>query len=113
MTKQTIKAQLGQAVRRVRESAGMTVEELALRAGVDRGNLSKMETGKMGITMAKLFAIAGALGLPASELLRLAETDDEKAALIVGLIISFPPEQKEKLIELIESLRTFSPRSLQ
>lgn len=109
MTKESVKFQLGQAVRRVRESKGMTVEELALQAGIDRGNLSKMETGKMGITMERLFDLAECLGLSASELMMLAEIGDEKTTSIVGLLASFPAEQKDKFIEL---LRALTPQNL-
>jgi ribosome-binding protein aMBF1 (putative translation factor) len=50
-------------VRREREAQGLTVEQLAERAGIDAGVLSCFESGSaFNPTVSTLFRIAGALG---------------------------------------------------
>jgi ribosome-binding protein aMBF1 (putative translation factor) len=50
-------------VRREREAQGLTVEQLAARAGVDVGVLSRFESGQaFNPTVSTLFRIAAALG---------------------------------------------------
>lgn len=60
-------------VRREREAQGLTLEQLAARAGVDAGVLSRFESGQaFNPTVSTLFRIAGALGR--NLVLALAET---------------------------------------
>jgi ribosome-binding protein aMBF1 (putative translation factor) len=50
-------------VRREREAQGLTVEQLAARAGIDVGVLSRFESGQaFNPTVSTLFRIAAALG---------------------------------------------------
>ncbi len=64
---------LGQAIRREREKLGLSQEEFAERANVHRTYISSIELGKvsMGIEIAN--ALAHALGITLSELVRKAE----------------------------------------
>lgn len=51
------------AVRREREAQGLTVEQLAERAGIDVAVVSRFESGQaFNPTVSTLFRIAGALG---------------------------------------------------
>ena len=64
---------LGQAIRRERERLGLSQEDFAERANVHRTYISSIELGKgsMGIEVAH--ALAYALGMKLSELVRKAE----------------------------------------
>ena len=57
---------LGRAVRRSRESAGLTVSELARRAGVGRKFLHELEGGKETLRADKVFDVLSVLGLEMS-----------------------------------------------
>lgn len=66
-------AQIGGAIRKLREERGKTIESLALTAGIDVSYLSGIERGLRNPTWSKLQAISKALEVEASELVRVAE----------------------------------------
>lgn len=53
---------MGAALRQIRESEEMTLEEVATKIGVSRQTVSKIETGKWNASANHLSAIAGAIG---------------------------------------------------
>ncbi|MBO6640318.1 MAG: helix-turn-helix transcriptional regulator [Roseitalea sp.] len=59
-----IKARFGRAVRARRIAAGMSQEELALRLDADQAYVSRIEAGRMNVTLETVAAIAAALGVP-------------------------------------------------
>ncbi|OQY85418.1 MAG: hypothetical protein B6D41_14350 [Chloroflexi bacterium UTCFX4] len=68
--KNPITARFGASVRVKRESLGMTQEELAYEAGIDRAYLSELERGKVGISLERANALATALHCRLSDLLK-------------------------------------------
>lgn len=68
-----MKIDIGQTIRNLRLARKMTQPELADLIGVDKGNISRYETGKQGIEFSKLPILAEIFGLKPSELLALAE----------------------------------------
>ncbi len=64
---------IGQAIRKIRKEKGATLEEIALNAGTDPGNLSKVERNLQQATPDMLKNVAEALGLPVSSLYLIAE----------------------------------------
>jgi transcriptional regulator with XRE-family HTH domain len=52
---------VAETVRRARKGAGLSQEELALEAGVDRTYVSQVERGKRNVTIVLLARIAKAL----------------------------------------------------
>jgi DNA-binding XRE family transcriptional regulator len=60
--------QVGTRIQTLRIERGYTQEELALRSGVSRNVLIDLEYGRRGILHERLFDIAKALGVSASEL---------------------------------------------
>ncbi|WP_034262784.1 helix-turn-helix domain-containing protein [Actinospica robiniae] len=62
-------AAIAAALRRIREAAGMTLTELARRAGVAKSTLSQLESGQGNPSLETLWALCGALGVPVSSLL--------------------------------------------
>jgi transcriptional regulator with XRE-family HTH domain len=63
----------GQAVRAVRESCGMSQEQLAASARLHRTYIGGVERGERNIGLQNIFRIARALGCPASRLIAAAE----------------------------------------
>lgn len=64
---------IGQIIRKIRKEKGATLEEVALTAGTDPGNLSKVERNLQQPTPDMLEQVAKALGLPVSSLYLMAE----------------------------------------
>ncbi|MFT9009261.1 MAG: helix-turn-helix domain-containing protein [Bifidobacterium sp.] len=54
---------MGLAIRQQREKLGLTQEQLALKAGVSRSWLAKVETGKMSFDLRKVLMVLDAMGL--------------------------------------------------
>ncbi len=59
---------IGDAIRIVRREQGATLEKIALAAGTDAANLSRIERGKQGFTPEMIGRISKALKLPVSAL---------------------------------------------
>lgn len=59
---------IGDAIRHLRREQGATLEKIALAAGTDAANLSRIERGKQQFTPEMIARIAKALGVPVSTL---------------------------------------------
>jgi transcriptional regulator with XRE-family HTH domain len=63
---------LGDILRKAREEAGLSQEQVAFRAGVDRTYVSQLENDKKSPTVQMLFRLCGALNTsPATVIARL------------------------------------------
>lgn len=60
---------VGQELKKARESAGKSQEQLAFDAGIDRSYLSQLENNHKSPTLDTLFRLCDALGIRASELI--------------------------------------------
>jgi len=60
---------LGAELRKAREAAGLTQEQLAFAAGVDRTYISQLECEKKSPTVAMLFRICGPMGVVPSKII--------------------------------------------
>ena len=65
---------LGDELRKAREAAGITQEELSFRAKIDRTYVSQLENNKKSPTVDVLFRICDAIGVSASKLLERLES---------------------------------------
>jgi transcriptional regulator with XRE-family HTH domain len=70
----------GQAVRRRREAAGLSQEELAERAGLSRNYVGMVERGESNPTLLVLHGLAAALGTTMTALVREVEADPSSPA---------------------------------
>ncbi|KIU17678.1 helix-turn-helix domain-containing protein [Mycolicibacterium llatzerense] len=68
---------VGQRIRGIRTSRGLTQEALALRSGLSRNLLIDVELGKSGLLYERLFDLAAALEVSPHEFLAV---DDQAAA---------------------------------
>lgn len=64
---------LGEELRRAREGAGLTQEQLSFRAGLSRPYVSMLERELKSPTVDVLFRVCDAVGIRASELIRRVE----------------------------------------
>jgi transcriptional regulator with XRE-family HTH domain len=58
----------GRRLRSLRDEAGLTQEQLAMAAGLERAYVSSAETGRRNATLATLFQLADALGVDPGDL---------------------------------------------
>ncbi|HWJ82260.1 MAG TPA: XRE family transcriptional regulator [Nocardioides sp.] len=68
---------VGARIRALREARGLSLSALAAAAGVGKGSLSELETGRRNPTLDTLYAVASPLGVPLSALL-----DDHDGAVV-------------------------------
>jgi transcriptional regulator with XRE-family HTH domain len=64
---------LGLAIKELRETRGLTQEELATQAGTTVGTVSRMEAAKSAPAWATVMQIIDAMGVPLLELARAVE----------------------------------------
>jgi XRE family transcriptional regulator, aerobic/anaerobic benzoate catabolism transcriptional regulator len=64
-----VRRQLGMTVQTLRDKRAMTQEVLAKKAGISRGYLARVETGRHEPTLTTLRKLAKALGGPVTQLL--------------------------------------------
>ncbi|CAI9405237.1 helix-turn-helix domain-containing protein [Nocardioides sp. T2.26MG-1] len=62
-------AAAGARVRALRHQRGLTLTALAAAAGIGKGSLSELESGRRNPTLDTLYAVAGPLGVPLAALL--------------------------------------------
>ena len=70
-------AEFGRLLRKCRQAAELTQDELAARVGLGRTSITNMEQGKQHVSLHVLYALGDALGVQPAELLpkRLLEAD--------------------------------------
>lgn len=61
--------QIGAYIKGLHESSGWSMSELARRAGISKGNLSKIEAGEVDPSLSTLQCIAKVFGMGAGDLL--------------------------------------------
>jgi transcriptional regulator with XRE-family HTH domain len=61
-------AAVGSRIRAVRQERGLSLSALAAAAGIGKGSLSELETGRRNPTLETLYAVAGPLGVPLAAL---------------------------------------------
>lgn len=71
MDRKRILRELGRRLRDARERSGLSVTELALRAGVSRRYVTDAEAGRANLSVIKLSELAGALAVPIRDLVDL------------------------------------------
>ncbi|AFU97804.1 helix-turn-helix domain-containing protein [Simiduia agarivorans] len=71
---------LGQHVRRLRKQRGLSQEQLAHLARLDRSYMSRIERGLVSITIDKLYNLAGALHCAPADLLPPSPSQDPSSA---------------------------------
>lgn len=65
----------GRVLRQLRKEAGLTQEQLALAAGIERNYVSLIERGINQPALRMIFKLADALGTTPSDILRLVEEE--------------------------------------
>jgi transcriptional regulator with XRE-family HTH domain len=111
---------IGQVIRKIRIEKGATLEEIALVAGTDPANLSRVERNMQQLTPETLEKIAEALGMPVSSLYLIAEQatvpyqvdrrkeeagqSSERLEDFVAKFMLLSPENQQLLNEFVNSM---------
>jgi transcriptional regulator with XRE-family HTH domain len=78
----TLERYLGNAIRDLRQRHGLTIAEVADRAGISRGMLSKIENAQTATSLDALHRLAQALGVSLSTLFRNYDVPEGSAQLV-------------------------------
>ena len=70
MTEQKYLARLGKRIKQYRELKGMTQNQLAIRCSFEKANMSRIESGKVNISLLTLRKIGIALDVEGADLLK-------------------------------------------
>jgi transcriptional regulator with XRE-family HTH domain len=95
---------VGDNIRRLREAARLTQEELALKSGLSQGYVNQLESGKRRYTQKSLELIAGTLAVAVIDFFREEEAKDVPG--VAEKIVKYErkrPARKE-LLSLLERL---------
>ncbi|MDQ6949672.1 MAG: helix-turn-helix transcriptional regulator [Actinomycetota bacterium] len=65
-----LQREFGDRVRRLRHDLGLSQEDLAHRAGINRTYIGSLEAGQRNISLNNIVKLAGALGVDTGELVK-------------------------------------------
>jgi transcriptional regulator with XRE-family HTH domain len=95
---------LGSRIREIRESHGLTQEELASKTGISIKHLSVLERGLKEPRLSTFLSIAEALGTTPDELLTSPNQDNEFISAILYKAARLPSDKQEKLLKIVNTL---------
>lgn len=98
---------LGGRIRALRQQCGLTQAALAEAVGVGQGHLARVERGARWLSLDGLYRVAGALGVPAAELV--ADSRDEPTSDLALLVAGCTDRQAAVVRDLVLSLRRHVP----
>ena len=87
-------------IRILREKAGYSQNELAMRAGISQSHLRRVELGQAGITVDHLEMVCDALGITLKDFFDVGTAQDE----LLQAISLLSPKQKQLLVAFLKSL---------
>lgn len=100
-------------IARKRKACGLTQLQVAERLSVEKESISRMESGKIALSLDRLQQFASLYGCSVSELLRDSSLDaDEQAQAIMELLRPLGQEEREAVFRFVgEAVRLFQVKS--
>jgi len=99
---------VGERIKSVRLTQGLSQEELASKIGTSFQQLQKYESGKNRISASRLFDLAKAMGMPVSYFFaqnsKTTPLLDKSTATLVGRYSELPQERQQLVFKLIKEL---------
>ena len=68
MTKKTLQINVGKQIQKLRESKGISQQDLAAKCNFEKSNMSRLEAGRVNPTLSTLEKVANALDITLTEL---------------------------------------------
>jgi transcriptional regulator with XRE-family HTH domain len=68
LPKHEVSKKIGKKIREIRKSKGMTIEKLAIDAGIEYTQLSRIELGKINTSVYHIYIISTTLSTPVPEI---------------------------------------------
>jgi len=95
-----------------RKACGLTQAQVAERLGVEKESISRMESGKITLTLDRLQQFAGIFGCSVSELLCEPSTEvNVQAQAIMEMISPLSPEERAAVVRFVgEAVRLFQSK---
>ena len=100
---------LGKEIRRLRNSLGMSQEELAFKAGISAAHLGQIERASKNPTVDTVYSIASALGVTLSELFSFNTKPEDRAdnVLVKKITTQADAMSEDDRKELLRMMRIF------
>ncbi len=100
---------IGDRIRLLRTEKGLSIEELAFRAGIDASNLGRLEKGKRNASLVVIEKLAVALETSFEELFRCIlphnkEKDTTTLSLIINKVAALDVQEQKEVLAIIDSL---------
>lgn len=70
MLDHSLQINVGKQIQKLRESKGLSQQDLAAKCNFEKSNMSRLETGRVNPTLSTLEKVAKALDVPIAELFR-------------------------------------------
>ena len=71
LSKEELILKVGERVREIRLSKGLTLERVAFDAGIDYSQLSRIELGKINTSIYQIYVVSKSLDVPLPEILKM------------------------------------------
>ena len=100
---------IGDRIRLLRTEKGMSIEELAYKAGIDNSHLGKLERGQRNASLVVIEKIAVALEINFEELFRCilppnTEKDTTTLSLIINKVATLDIQEQKEVLAILNSL---------
>lgn len=95
---------MGNRIRTIRESRGMTQDQLATASGISIKHISVIERGMKDARSSTISGIADALGVTPNDLMLDMSQNREFAAAFQNKISGLPKEKQEKVMKVVDTL---------
>ena len=104
---------IGKRVREERTRQGISIEALAMRAGISYVHMSHLETNSTKVSLPALVAVVNALNITADMVLcdNLKNRQSAHLAILDELLRTAAPEQTELIIELAKTVLRKGPQN--
>lgn len=105
----TISEQIGQRVREIRTSLGLTQQEVAEKAGLGLNTVSRIERGQQGVNFENIARIADSFDVPFRDFCDIeSKTSDVRKEgqlkALIEMLEDAPPDKLALIYELVESV---------
>jgi transcriptional regulator with XRE-family HTH domain len=100
---------IGDRIRLLRTEKGLSIEELAFKAGIDNSHLGKLERGKRNASLVVIEKIAVALEVSFEELFRgilplNTDKDTTTFSLIINKVATLNIQEQKEVLAIVNSL---------